>query len=736
MTARRRFLQLSGGGVAAATLGALPASIQRALAIPAHNVRGSIEDVEHVVILTQENRSFDQYFGTMRGVRGFGDRFTIPLPGGRSVWQQLDAEGRVLHPYHLDSSQGNAQRVDGTPHSWIDGADAWDGGRADQWPRHKEAASMGYYKETELMFQFALAEAFTICDGYHCAMHTGTNSNRMFLWSGTNGPTGAGVASVNNEWDAIGSAEQGYRWTTYPERLQQAGVSWIVYQNMPDNFTDNPLAGFVQYRRANEASGKPVSADSDVVSPAYDPASDDAGNPLYKGIANTLPGSPADPGSYLHRFREDIRSGRLPQVSWVIAPAEYSEHPGPSSPVQGAWFIQEVLDALTAVPEVWSRTVLLINFDENDGYYDHYPSPAAPSIDADGRPAGRTTLPDEALDLERFIHPPSPGTRNQPPPDGRVYGPGIRVPLYVVSPWSRGGWVNSQTFDHTSVIRFLEARFGVEEPNIAPFRRAVCGDLTSAFNFERPNDEPLPHLSGRRSREQADALRLAQETLEQIAPPDVGNLPRQAFGVRPSRALPYDLQVQSRCDVSAGIVQLQFVNQGEVGAVFHVYDRLHLDRLPRRYMVEADLDLKDEWAAMADDAGRYDLWILGPNGFHRHIKGDLGALRSRGAAAPEVAARCDRGDGRIALTLRNDGQSPCHFRLTHNRAYGRSRPLELILSGGRSQTRGWQAGHNGNWYDILVVCDEDPTFERRFAGRVETGEHTISDPAMGWPDVF
>ena len=379
MTSRRHFLKGSAtAGIAAATYAGFPPSIRRALAIPAHHETGTIDDVQHVVILMQENRSFDHYFGTLKGVRGFGDRFTIPLPDGRKVWQQNNATGQPVLPYHLDGSTGNAQRNSGTPHSWADSQNAWDGGRLEQWVRYKTPASMSYFKEAELPFQFALANAFTLCDAYHCAMHTGTNSNRMFMWTGTNGPTGAGVASLNNEWDSIDSSALGYTWKTYPERLQEAKVSWIVYQNMPDNYGDNPLAGFKPYRVANEASGKPVS--NDALSPAYDPASDDAGNPLYKGIANTMPGTYGDANSYFERFRQDIKNGKLPQVSFLIAPATYSEHPGPSSPVQGAWYIQETLDALTAVPEVWSKTVLLVNFDENDGYFDHVPSPSAPSI--------------------------------------------------------------------------------------------------------------------------------------------------------------------------------------------------------------------------------------------------------------------------------------------------------------------------------------------------------------------
>ncbi len=725
---RRKFLTgTATTGAAALALSAFPPSIRRALAIPANNKTGTIQDVEHVVILMQENRSFDHYFGTLMGVRGFGDRFTIPLPKGMNVWQQSDASGTAILPYHLDSTKGNAQRVSGTPHSWSDGQNAWDGGRTYQWTRYKTNAAMGYFKEAEVPYQFALANAFTLCDEYHCSMHTGTNSNRMFHWTGTNGPTGAGVATVNNEWDSIDSSAKGYEWKTYPERLQEAKVSWIVYQNMPENFGDNPLAGFKQYRLANEASGKPVSNDDP--SPVYDPASDDARNPLYKGIANTM-----GDGGFLEQFRQDIRNGKLPQVSWIVAPATYSEHPGPSSPVQGGWYIQETLDALTAVPEVWSKTVLLINFDENDGYFDHYPSPAAPSINPDGTPAGKTTLPLDALKPEYFNHPKPPGTTGQPAPDGRVYGPGVRVPMYVVSPWSRGGWVNSQAFDHTSVLRFIEARFGVKETNISAFRRAVCGDLTSAFNFANPNNETLPTLAGRTTRNAATQLRDDQEKLPQVPLPLDPQLPRQATGTRPSRALPYELHTSARSDAIGGSVRLIFANTGKAAAVFHVYDRLHLDRLPRRFMVEPGKTLDDAWNAVSDDSGFYDLWVLGPNGYHRHFKGDLSRLRAGGTAVPEVRVCYDIANGNVYLEMLNAGQAAAKFTV-RAKAYRDDGPWSATVAGGAKAELHWDLSSSGAWYDFVVSCDADASWQRRFAGRVETGKHSVSDPAMGLGDL-
>jgi len=753
MTSRRQFLTgTATTGAAALALSAFPPSIRRALAIPANNKTGTIMDVEHVVILMQENRAFDHYFGTLKGVRGFGDRFTIPLPNGLSVWQQLDDAGRQVVPYHLDGTKGNAQRVSGTPHTWIDSHKAWDGGRLSQWPRFKRVSktapftqSMGYLTEAELPFQFALANAFTICDGYHCAMHTGTHANRAFHWTGTNGPTGANVAYVNNvnSWAMTGPSTEGYEWKTYAERLQEANVSWLVYQNISNNYGCNPLLGFKPYRKANEASAKPVnSTDAQGTAHAY-ASGDDAGNPLYKGTANTLPVADQaafDAGAIFDAFRADVKAGRLPQVSWIIPPDVYSEHPGPSSPVQGAWFIQQALDALTAVPEVWSKTVLFVNFDENDGYFDHMPSASAPSPIPLADPAvkafaGKTTMSDADLGCEYFNHPPPPGVPTaQPKADGNVYGPGMRVPMYVISPWSRGGWVNSQTFDHTSVLRFLEARFGVKETNIGPFRRAVNGDLTSAFNFATPNEELLPTLAGRKTKAEADRLRAEQDALPQVTPPADGKLPVQATGTRPSRALPYELHTSAEADAASGTLQLLFANTGKAAAVFHVYDKLHLDRLPRRYMVEAGKSLDDTWAAMADDAGAYDLWVLGPNGFHRHFKGDLATLNKAGAASPEIHVRYDIASGNVHLRMRNDGKKACTLTIAA-KAYRTDGPWTATVNGSATTERHWSLADSGQWYDFAVTCDADPAYYRRFAGRMETGRHTVSDPAMGMVDL-
>ncbi|HMG54004.1 MAG TPA: alkaline phosphatase family protein, partial [Kofleriaceae bacterium] len=231
MTNRRDFLRQALSATAAGTALAFPPVIRRALAIPAHRRAGTIKDVEHVVILMQENRSFDHYFGTLNGVRGFGDRFPIPVPDApgiarKTVWlQATTATGAgpgVVAPFRLDTQAAFAvMRVTGTPHTWPNAQGAWDDGRLHQWPVFKTDHAMGFYGRDDIPFQFAMAEAFTLCDAYHCSFHGGTNPNRLFLWSGTNDPTGAGHGpAMTNDFDNLDhDPAGGYTWMTYAERL-------------------------------------------------------------------------------------------------------------------------------------------------------------------------------------------------------------------------------------------------------------------------------------------------------------------------------------------------------------------------------------------------------------------------------------------------------------------------------------------------------------------------------------
>ncbi|MER6474018.1 phosphocholine-specific phospholipase C [Streptomyces collinus] len=674
---RRRFLQLAG---ATSAFTALSSSIERAAALPAHHRTGSVEDVEHIVVLMQENRSFDHYFGSMRGVRGFGDPRSV-TQNGRSVWKQSDGTKDVL-PFHPDADDLGLAFIQDLPHGWNDGHAAFNGGKYDKWVPAKSATTMAYLTRQDIPFHYALADAFTVCDAYHCSFIGSTDPNRYYMWTGCTGNDGKGGGPV------LGNDEAGYSWTTYPERLERAGVSWKIYQDVGDgldagggwgwisdayrgNYGDNSLLYFDQYRNA-----KP-------------------GDPLYDKART---GTDARKGEgFFDRLRADVRGGTLPQVSWIAAPEAFTEHPNwPAN--YGAWYISQVLDALTSNPEVWAKTALFVTYDENDGFFDHVIPPFPPASAAQGK-----STVDPSLDLFQgsASHPAGP------------YGLGQRVPMLVVSPWSKGGYVCSETLDHTSIIRFVERRFGVREPNISPWRRAVCGDLTTAFDFSRKDTAPvtLPSTSGYQP---PDRDRHPDYV---PTPPANPSLPKQERGSRPTRPLRYAPAVDGSADTAAGKFTLTFASGPQAGAAFLVTSNNRTDG-PWSYTTEAGKTLSDTWNS-AYSGGFYDLTVHGPNGFLRAFKG-----RNK-VKGPEVTAR-HAGEG-LELTFTNKGSGTVTLKVASG--YGGS-PVTVTVRSGATVRQTFALAASKRWYDLTVTTDADPAFLRGFAGHVENGLPGVSDPAL------
>jgi phospholipase C len=711
---RRKFLRMGADVTAsAAALAALPLSIQKALAIPAAGETRTIKDVKHVVMLMQENRGFDHYFGTLRGVRGFGDRFPVPLESGKPVWYQSNGTTEIA-PFHLDPKQFNALLAPSTPHSFSDSQAAWNQGKFGYWPKYKNNNSMGYYKRDDIPFQFALAEAFTICDAYHCSITTGTDPNRITFWSGSNYNPDLRVRAINctdadaevnnlrcwianpavDKWPVPGYTYKGtsFKWPTIPDILEQAGITWRIYQDPNDNWTGamNGCLAFESFRTAQP------------------------GSPIYKNGMSLWT---------LDDLANDVKNGTLPQVCWILPPQAFSEHPGgPSSPLKGSSFTERVLDALTANSHVWSKTAFFLTFDENDGLFDHVPPPAVPSYNPDGSLAGKSTV---TLNGEYFSDPSGKYKKADDNVSGnlRPYGLSARVPMYVISPWSKGGWVSSEVFDHTSMGMFLETRFGITIPNISPWHRTVCGDLTSAFDFTRAGSAARPRLPDTSGYTVIDAQ---QRAMPLYTVPTQHQPLSQEHGTRFSRKLPYELHTHAA--VKAGIsVELAFLNTGTQGAVFHVYDKMHLDRIPRRYTVESGKALTDIWN-ISTDRGKYDLCVYGPGGFFRAFK-DEGESTER-IARPEMRVSYDKTDGDLLATFRNPGPQACALTI-RDIAYRSGGPEKVEVPPGKSITHRWSLHRSANWYDFIVTAEAIVGFERRFAGRVETGKHGLSDPAMG-----
>jgi phospholipase C len=354
---------------------------------------------------------------------------------------------------------------------------------------------------------------------------------------------------------------------------------------------------------------------------------------------------------------------------------------------------------------------LFLTFDENDGMFDHVPAPAPPSFNADGSVAGGATL---KLDGMYFSDPARQHLLAEDAISGTVrpWGLGARVPMVVISPWSKGGWVSSETFDHTSVGQFLEKRFGVTIPAISPWHRAISGDMLSAFDFVSPN-APAPALP--EAKDSAAEVAKAKTRPLPVPPVKPGKL-FQEPGSRLSRAVPYVLH--AGVTWQDALLNLSFRNEGAAGAVFHVYDRSRLERIPRRYTVEAGRSLTDR-LPMAD---AYDLWVLGPNGFVREFAGNQNTPEIDVALAYHAPERA------VELQLANRGDKPATLSL-ESRIYAPAATRTVALAAKGAASLRWDVSASGNWYDITLRAGQG--FVRRFAGRLETGKNSVSDPAMG-----
>ena len=688
-TDRRRFMQLLTSGAAAASF---PASIARALAIPAHHRTGTIKDVEHIVFMMQENRSFDHYFGTLRGVRGFGDPRPIVLPNGDPVWKQPAAgnpDGYEL-PFHPGAPNLGLQFLEDLPHDWTSTHGAWNQGNYDEWIANKTPTTMAHLVRSDIPYHYALADAFTICDAYHCSLLGPTDPNRYHMWTGWVGNDG------QNGGPVIDNAEAGYDWSTYPEILQNAGVSWKVYQDIGEgldaahfwgwtgdnpyigNYGDNSLLYFHQYQKAA------------------------AGTPLANGAKTGT--DIAASGSLFDQLKADVASGNLPQVSWIVAPEAYTEHPNwPAN--YGAWYVSQMLDIFTSNPDLWSKTVFILTYDENDGFFDHVVPPTPPQSRAEGISTVGTTN-------EIF-----PGDSSYA---AGPYGLGVRVPMIVISPWSKGGFVNSQVFDHTSLIQFIERRFGPTEPNITQWRRSVSGDLTSAFNFRNPNDATVP-LPSTVAYVPPDNQR-HPDYVPTVPSPQA--MPAQEPGLRPAKALPYRLHVHGEADFANSAFNIGFHNWGTVGAAFHVRSGNDANG-PWTYTIGAGDSAEDTWSYAGSQGPEYDLSVHGPNGFLRVFKGSVAGKNS---AHLKVRAEYDSDDPAIVLEIENRGVMKVEVSVAD---FYTGETKWLGLRPGESRRESWRLRGSFGWYDLTVEADSDTSFQWRFAGHVENGHDSFSDPAIG-----
>lgn len=839
METRRSFLKkasiLSGS---AGLMQVLPASIAKALAI--NPAAGSTWlDAEHVVFLMQENRSFDHTFGTLQGVRGYNDPRAITLPDNNKVWLQTNAAGETYAPFHLDIKNTKATWMNSLPHSWSDQVDARNNGKYDRWLQAKSSGyeaykkmplTMGYHTRADIPFYYALADAFTVCDQHFCSSLTGTTPNRLYFWTGTIREK-AHENVLARVWNSDADYGNWVSWTTFPERLEENGVSWKVYQNEISvgvgfegeedawlaNFTDNPLEFFSQYQvklsaayianlpRAAAKLSAEVTRQEQLLATLA--AGSEAAEKVKKKIASlqkqlannredqklytrekyeqlsqreknlhdkafttnhkdpyyhqldTLKYKDGDTerevklpkGDILHQFREDVNEGKLPTVSWIVAPENFSDHPGAAW--YGAWYLSEVMDILTKNPEVWKKTILVLTYDENDGYFDHVPPFVAPHPSR--KETGHTS--DTIHTGVEYV---TASQQSSEAADRResAIGLGYRVPLVIASPWSRGGWVNSQVFDHTSALqlleKFLSHKLGrpITEPNISAWRRTVCGDLTSVF---RPyNGEKITIPAPIERNEFVESIHKAKFkqlpsnyrklTKEEIAransrPSSASFMPVQEKGIRDASALPYELYADGRLsrDKLSFEIILQAGNKvfgkASAGSPFQVYapgvykgEKVTV----RDYAVTAGDRLSDQWTLQDFDNSRYHLQVYGPNGFFREFTGSQADPALTVKAGYETIPGTPRKlSGHLLLKLHHTGAGKITLHLTDN-AYKTPRKT-VVLAAGQQKDVVINTAQSHGWYDVTVTIEGQATFAQRLAGRVETGRPSKTDPFMG-----
>jgi len=828
--------------------GTLPPSIKRALSIDPEP-GSTFYDAEHIVLLMQENRSFDHCFGTLKGVRGFNDPRAISLPNGNSVWLQSDNEGHTYAPFRLNIKDTQSTWMGNLPHSWENQVDARNGGKYDGWLEAKRSGNkayrdmpltLGYFNREDIPFYYAFADAFTVCDQHFCSSLTGTTTNRLFFWSGTLKGKKGERARVRNS-DVYYNSE--VDWKTFPERLEENGISWKVYQNELSiqtelegeheywlgNFTDNNLEWFKQYhvrfseghhrfltkriaqlpnelavlqktlKKIKPSQKQPIQkkitqkmaqlAKYQEELAKYDPNnftklskfeqhlhqrafttnSEDPDQYQLEALSYDDKGTEREmnvpKGDVLYQFRKDVQSGNLPTVSWLVAPQAFSDHP--SSPWFGAWYVSEVLDILTNNPDVWKKTIFILTYDENDGYFDHVPPFVAPKPndpDSGAVSVGLDTSDEYVtMEEEKMRNLDEQYCRESP------VGLGYRVPLIIASPWSRGGWVNSEVCDITSTIRLMENLLSkktgkhIRETNISSWRRAITGDLSSAFRPYQGEKMQLPKpivrnpfvQSINNARFKALPSGYKQLTPNEIAeankhPKQSSILPKQEPGIKDSNALPYELYVDdkrlhpSTLEVSFHAAMTVFGNQA-AGAAFNVY-------APGNYLqsgengtitfesvktwsfaVKAGDHLSHQWPLAHFKNEQYHLRVYGPNGFFRELRGN--------AEDPMLQVRCmyagvdtppHRPDGKMVLILENQDRSSKKSIMVqvNDGAYGHA-AIQKEIPSGETLSIPIDTVSSYGWYDFSVQLAGFPVFERRYAGRVETGKPSKSDPFMG-----
>jgi phospholipase C len=367
--------------------------------------------IEHIVVLMQENRSFDQYFGHLKG-HGQDDVDVAPQSTSNPGSAADGGTGAAIAWHHETE-----YCVADTDHGWQASHRQYDDRKNDGFAISNSIPSdpsgsraMGYYDQTDIPFYYDLASTFAISDSYFCDVLGPTYPNRMYLMGGTS----FGIVTTDLNMLAPSGANQIFK------HLNEKNITWKNYHG--------PISQVLLYT---------------------DFATDQAQASHLVDISE---------------FAKDAAAGTLPAVAFIDPNfssmpllQENDEHP-PADMQVGQKFVYDQVQALMQSPQ-WKSSVLFITYDEHGGLYDHVAPPAACAPD--------DTPPRESPELGGF---------------DRL---GFRVPLIVVSPYAKRHFVSHVVHSHASILRFIEAKFGI--PAITG-RDANSDAMFDLFDFEsKPN---------------------------------------------------------------------------------------------------------------------------------------------------------------------------------------------------------------------------------------------------------
>lgn len=811
MDSRRDFIKKASAIAAGGMV--MPAALQKAMAInPANG--STVWDADHVVILMQENRSFDHSYGALKGVRGFNDPRAMDLLNGNKVWFQGNNKGETFVPFRMDIKDTKATWMRDLPHSWENQVRARNNGQYDKWLAEKQSGNkeykdipltLGYFEREDIPFYYDFADAFTVCDQNFSSSLTGTTPNRLYLWSGTirennDFKNKANVKNEDIEYDKLA------RWKSFPERLEEIGIDWRIYQNelsLPvglegeeygwlSNFTDNPIEWFENYhvrfhpeyqkylkewvanapilietlrKKAAETNDekdlkaltqteayykialhdlekytaenfeKLTDFQKSIHKKAFTTNREHSDYHTIEEVEVTSGEKMTVPkGDVLYQFRKDVDSGNLPPVSWLVAPQNFSDHP--SAPWYGAWYVSEVLEILTKNPEVWKKTVFILCYDENDGYFDHVPPfvPPHPQKPETGKASAGIDLWAEQVNLEH---------EKQRPYDRIEDGPiglGYRVPLVIASPWSRGGKVNSEVFDHTSILMFLEKfiqkryKKDIKEDNISNWRRTVCGDLTSTFTKYNASD--FSEFVDKK--EFFKTIRLAKDkdlpknykalTADEIkqSPAKAEWMPKQEKGVKSANAIPYEMYADAKVGKDSKLnLTMKVGKTFAVGGIPFFVNSFNAkgDFESRHYTINKGDSISETFNSVNNG---FDIKLHGPNGFYRRFKGKESLLE---VSLIYSKNRRNVFHGDVEVIFNNVSDKDLEVRLI-DESYTNGTTITKIKKG-KSKVLMIDLSKSHNWYDFKIVVDGYSDFEWHYAGHVETGKESFTDPKMG-----